>query len=268
MQSIDLNCDLGEGVGDDAALMPLVTSANIAAGFHAGDPGTIRATVALAASHGVAIGAHPSLPDRDGFGRRPLPVTPVEAYDLVMYQAGAIEAFARAAGTRLHHVKAHGALYNMAARDAALAEALARAARELGVVLYAQAGTAMTAAAGAMGVAAVAEVFADRTYQADGTLTPRSHPAAVITDVAAAVGQALRMVQERRVRSLDGTDVPVDPGTICLHGDQPGAAAFAVALRAAFAARGIAVRAPTLGGGGSGGPVTGTMGPAAGAGPA
>jgi UPF0271 protein len=244
MPSIDLNCDLGEGLGDDAALMPLVTSANIAAGFHAGDPGTIRATVALAASHGVAIGAHPSLPDREGFGRRPLPVTPVEAYDLVMYQSGAVAAFARAAGTRLHHVKAHGALYTMAARDAALAEALARAARELGVVLYAQAGTAMTAAAAALGVPAVAEVFADRTYQADGTLTPRGHPAAVITDVAVAVGQALRMVEERLVRSLDGTEVPVAPGTICLHGDQPGAAAFAVALRAAFAARGIGVRAP------------------------
>ncbi len=244
MPSIDLNCDLGEGLGDDAALIPLVTSANIAAGFHAGDPGTIRATVALAASHGVAIGAHPSLPDREGFGRRPLPVTPVEAYDLVMYQSGAVAAFARAAGTRLHHVKAHGALYTMAARDAALAEALARAARELGVVLYAQAGTAMTAAAAALGVPAVAEVFADRTYQADGTLTPRGHPAAVITDVAVAVGQALRMVEERLVRSLDGTEVPVAPGTICLHGDQPGAAAFAVALRGAFAARGIGVRAP------------------------
>lgn len=247
MQTIDLNCDLGEGLGDDAALMPLVTSANIAAGFHAGDPGTIRATVALAASHGVAIGAHPSLPDREGFGRRPLPVTPVAAYDLVMYQAGAIAAFARAAGTRLHHVKAHGALYNMAVRDAALAEALARAARELGVVLYGQAGSAMIVAAAALGVPAIAEVFADRTYQADGTLTPRGHPAAVITDVEAAVGQALRMVEERCVRSLDGTEVPVAPGTLCLHGDQPGAAAFAVALRAAFAARGIAVRAPQAG---------------------
>lgn len=247
MHSIDLNCDLGEGLGDDTVLMPLVTSANVAAGFHAGDPGTIRATVALAARHGVAVGAHPSLPDRDGFGRRALPVTPVAAYDLVMYQAGAVAAFARAAGTRLHHVKAHGALYNMAAHDAALAESLARAARELGVILYAQAGTAMTAAAAALGVPAIAEVFADRTYQADGTLTPRGHPGAVITDVAAAVGQAVRMVEERLVRSLDGTDVPVAPGTICLHGDQPGAADFAVALRAAFAARGIVLRAPRAG---------------------
>jgi UPF0271 protein len=248
MQSIDLNCDLGEGLGDDAALMPLVTSANIAAGFHAGDPGTIRATVELAVRHGVTIGAHPSLPDRDGFGRRPLPVTPVAAYDLVMYQAGAVDAFARAAGTRLHHVKAHGALYNMAARDAALAAALARAARELGVVLYAQAGTAMIAAAASMGVPAVAEVFADRTYRADGTLTPRSHPAAVITDVAAAVGQAVRMVEEQLVQSVEGIDVPVTPGTVCLHGDQLGAAGFATALRKAFAARGIAVRPPSVGG--------------------
>jgi UPF0271 protein len=132
----------------------------------------------------------------------------------------------------------------MAACDATLTEALARAARELGVVLYAQAGTAMTAAAVAIGVPAVAEVFADRTYRADDTLTPPSHPTAVITDVAAAVDQAVRRVEERRVRSVEGTDVAVTPGTVCLHGDQPGAAGFATALRNAFAARGIAVRAP------------------------
>jgi UPF0271 protein len=247
LKTIDLNCDLGEGQGDDAALMPLITSANVAAGFHAGDPGTIRATVGLAVAHGVAIGAHPSLPDRAGFGRRPLPVTPAAAYDLVMYQAGAVEAFARSAGSRLHHVKAHGALYNMAARDPALAEALARAARELGVLLYAQAGTAMTMAAAALGVTAVAEVFADRTYQSDGTLTPRSHPAALVTDVTAAVAQAVRMVECGRVRSVDGTDVAVAAGTLCLHGDQGGATGLARALRAAFAARGIAVCAPEAG---------------------
>jgi UPF0271 protein len=244
MKTIDLNCDLGEGMAADAALMPLITSANIAAGFHAGDPGTIRATVQLAVAHGVAIGAHPSLPDRAGFGRRPLPVTPEQVYDLVLYQAGAVAAFARAAGARLHHVKAHGALYNLAGRDAALADGLARAARELGVLLYAQAGTVMVAAAEAVGVTAVGEVFADRTYEADGTLTPRTLAGALISDERAAVAQALGLVESGRVRTRDGVDLAITAGTVCIHGDQPDAVAFATALRAAFSARGIVVQAP------------------------
>jgi UPF0271 protein len=173
-------------------------------------------------------------------------VSAQECYDLVLYQAGAVEAFARAAGTRLHHVKAHGALYNMAAQDAGLAEAIARAVRDLGggVMLYALAGSAMIDAAVAFGVPAVAEVFADRSYRSDGTLVPRSEPAALITDESAAVAQALTMVEEGKVRALSGGDVTVDAGTICLHGDQPNAARFARALRAAFAARGIEARAP------------------------
>jgi len=251
LRAIDLNCDMGESfgvwrMGDDRAIMPLVSSANVACGFHAGDPGTIRATVELAVEHGVAIGAHPSLPDLQGFGRRAMKMSAQEVYDLVLYQVGAVEAFARAAGARLHHVKIHGALYNMAARDVALAEAIAHATQDLGggVMLYALAGSAMMLAAAARGVRAIGEVFADRSYQEDGTLTPRGEPGAVITDEAAAVTQALMLIEQGKVRSLSGTEVTLDAGTLCLHGDQPGAVRFATALREAFAARGIRIAAP------------------------
>ena len=250
MKVIDLNCDMGESygawrMGDDRGIMPLISSANIACGFHAGDPGTIRESVSLAVQNGVAIGAHPSLPDLQGFGRRAMKVSPQEVYDLVLYQAGAVAAFARAAGSRLHHLKIHGALYNMAARDPALAEAIARATRDLdGAILYALSGSAMMDAARALGVRAVGEVFADRSYQSDGTLTPRGQPGAMITDEAASVAQALRMVLEGKLRSQQGEEVAVDAGTLCLHGDQPGAVRFAKALREAFGARGIRVAAP------------------------
>lgn len=251
MKAIDLNCDMGESfgawkMGNDAEIIPLVSSANVACGFHAGDPSTIRATVRLAVENGAAVGAHPSLPDLAGFGRRTMQVRPQEVYDLVLYQAGAVEAFARAAGVRLHHVKIHGALYNMAAKDAELADAIARATRDLGegVLLYALSGSAMMDAAARHGVRAVGEVFADRTYQSDGTLTPRSNPEAMITDERASVAQVLMMVEHGKVRSLRGAEVPVDAGTLCLHGDQPGAARFARALRQVFAERGIEVVAP------------------------
>jgi UPF0271 protein len=246
MKTIDLNCDMGESyghwrMGDDAAIMPLVTSANIAAGFHGGDPATIRTTVRLALEHGVAIGAHPSLPDLAGFGRRAMKITPQEAYDLVLYQAGAVEAFARAAGARLHHVKCHGALYNMAANDAALSEAIVRAVKDLGgnALLYALSGSRMMALAATHGVKAVAEVFADRGYENDGTLAPRDAPGGMIEEAEKSVAQALRMVEAGIVVSRHGERVAVAADTMCLHGDQPGAVAFAQALRAAFAARGL-----------------------------
>jgi len=252
MKSIDLNCDMGESfgawkMGDDATIMPLITSANIAAGFHAGDPGTIRDTVRLAVDHGVAIGAHPGLPDLAGFGRRAMKVTPREVYDLVLYQAGAVGAFAAAAGARLHHVKLHGALYNMAATDEGLSDALARAVKDLGtgVLVYGLSGSAMMATAARHGVQAIGEVFADRSYQPDGTLTPRNQPGAMITDESDSVAQVLSMVEQGKVRALSGAEVPVAAGTLCLHGDQPGAVAFARALRRVFAERGITVVAPT-----------------------
>lgn len=251
MKTIDLNCDMGESygawkMGADAQVMPFVTSANIACGFHAGDPATIRRTVRLAVDQGVAVGAHPSLPDLQGFGRRNMRITPEELYDLVVYQAGAVEAFARAAGVRLHHVKCHGALYNMAANDAALSEACARAVRDIGrdVLLYALEGSRMMACAAKQGVRAVGEGFADRGYEDDGTLAARDRPGALIEDSSKAVAQALAMIEEGRVTSLGGRQIPVKPGTLCLHGDQPGAAQFARALRESFQSHAIEVKAP------------------------
>lgn len=248
---IDLNCDMGESygvwqMGDDASIMPLITSANIACGFHGGDPATIRLTVQRAVDHGVAIGAHPSLPDLMGFGRRAMRISAQDMYDLVVYQAGAVEAFARAAGARLHHVKCHGMLYNIAAKDRELADAMARAVHDLGgdVMLYALSNSEMMSAGERLKVRTVGEVFADRSYQADGTLTPRGQPGAMIEDVAQSVAQALGMIERGEVSSIAGTTVKVSAGTLCLHGDQPGAVSFATALRAAFARRAIALQAP------------------------
>ncbi|MGH8706037.1 MAG: 5-oxoprolinase subunit PxpA, partial [Burkholderiales bacterium] len=221
MRTIDLNCDMGESfgawkMGTDAEVMPFISSANVACGFHAGDPATIRSTVQLAVDHGVAIGAHPSLPDLQGFGRRSMKISPQEMYDLVLYQAGALEAFARAAGAKLHHVKCHGALYNMAANDEALSDACARAVKDLGggVLLYALAGSRMMECAARQGVRAVGEGFADRGYQDDGTLAPRNVPGGMIEDARKSVAQALAMIEEGRITSLSGKRVPVAMGTL------------------------------------------------------
>jgi len=249
MKSIDLNCDMGESygawqMGADAEVMPHISSANVACGFHGGDPATIRKTVRLAVDHGVAIGAHPSLPDLMGFGRRVMKISPQDLYDLVVYQAGAVEGFARAAGSRLHHIKCHGALYNMAANDEALSEAMVRAAKDLGTMLYVLSNSRNLAIARKMAVPVAAEVFADRGYSDDGTLAPRDKPGGMIEDAAQAVKQAIAMVEGGYVTSLSGKRVPVAAETICLHGDQPGAVQFATALRKAFAERSITVAAP------------------------
>jgi len=250
MKTIDLNCDMGESygawkMGADAEVMPHITSANIACGFHGGDPATIRRTVRLALDHGVAIGAHPSLPDIQGFGRRAMKISPQDMYDLVVYQAGAVEGFARAAGAKLHHIKCHGALYNMAATDEALSDAMARAARDLGnVMIYALSNSRMMATVKKLGIPVCGEVFADRGYSDDGTLAPRDRPGGMIEDAGKAVKQALAMIEEGIVISLSGKRVPVAADTLCLHGDQPGAAAFAAALRKAFQERNISVAAP------------------------
>ncbi len=251
VRSVDLNCDMGESygawkMGADAEIMPFISSANIACGFHGGDPATIRKTVRLAADRGVAIGAHPSLPDLQGFGRRAMKIAPQEMYDLVVYQAGAVEAFARAAGARLHHVKCHGALYNMAANDEALSDAMARAVRDLGseVFLYCLSGSQSFERAKNLKVKTVAEVFADRGYADDGTLAPRDKPGGMIEDRQQSVGQALAMVLEGKFPALSGKIIQVQADTICLHGDQPGAVAFAQAIRKAFTEKGIEIRAP------------------------
>jgi 5-oxoprolinase (ATP-hydrolysing) subunit A len=249
MKSVDLNCDMGESygawtMGADAEVMPFISSANIACGFHGGDPATIRKTVALAVAHGVAIGAHPSLPDLQGFGRRAMKISAQDMYDLVVYQAGAVEGFARAAGSRLHHIKCHGALYNMAANDEALSEAMVKAARDLGVMLYVLSNSLNHQIAKRAGIPVFGEVFADRGYADDGTLWPRGKPGAMIEEAAKAVQQALAMVEEGYVTSVSGKRVPVAADTVCIHGDQAGAAVFASRIRTAFQEKGIRIAAP------------------------
>lgn len=247
--SIDLNCDMGESfgawnMGHDADVLPLVSSANIACGYHAGDPSTMRKTVALAIGNGVAIGAHPGLPDLMGFGRRNIDITPQQAYDMVVVQVGALAATAASQGARLHHVKAHGALYNMAVRDPSLARSIAQAVRDVdrSLVFYALASSDMARVASEVGLTVAHEVFADRTYQPDGSLTPRNRQGAMIEDPQESIRQVLRMVTEGRVTAVDGTDVEVRADTLCIHGDQPGAVVFAKSIREAFSQAGIQVR--------------------------
>lgn len=250
-KTIDINSDLGESygawrMGDDAALLAIVSSANIACGFHGGDPDIMRGTVALAVQHDVAIGAHVSLPDLQGFGRREMAVTPNEAYAMTLYQIGALQAFAQAAGTRLRHVKPHGALYNMAARDAKLAAAIARAVRDFdpSLRLFGLANSALIDAGVGAGLAVAAEAFADRRYRPDGSLQPRREPDAVIQESDEAIAQAMAMVREGQVRAVDGSIVVLHADTLCVHGDGTHAVAFARLLRAALEAAGIAIAAP------------------------
>jgi len=254
MPRVDLNCDLGESfgawrLGADDEVLPHITSASVACGFHAGDPGVMARTVAAAVAHGVAVGAHPGLPDLVGFGRRAMDVSEEEAHDLVVYQVGALAAFAAAAGTRLQHVKPHGALYNMAAVRPDLAHAIARAVRavDAGLALYVLAGSAMVSAAEAAGLRAVSEVFADRNYNADGTLVSRRRPDALVHDAGDAVRRAVRMVREGRVRAADGTEVALRADTICIHGDGAHAAEFARRVRTALEGEGITVAPPGRG---------------------
>jgi UPF0271 protein len=244
--TVDLNCDLGEGAGQDEVLMPLITSANIACGAHAGDEATMRATVALAKRHGVAIGAHPGFADRENFGRRELALTPGEVGELVAAQVQRLRGIAGEAGAEVSHVKLHGALYNLASRDPAWAECIAETVggMEWGPALFALAGSVLDRLARARGDLPVwSEVFADRTYERDGSLTPRARAGAVIADEEAAIAQVLRMVREGVVRATDGSDVAIRAETICLHGDNPRAVAFAGRLRKELAAAGIALKA-------------------------
>lgn len=238
---VDLNADLGEGAPDDAELLSLVTSANIACGGHAGDARLMQATVRAALARGVAVGAHPSYADREHFGRRELQLSPDDVRAEVLYQVGALDALVRAAGGRLHHVKPHGALYNQAARDPVPADAIAQAVRAIdpGLALYGLAGSELLRAAERAGLRSVAEVFADRGYQADGSLVPRSQPGALIEDTGEAVARTLRMVREGVVQAVTGETVPLRAQTVCLHGDGPHALAFARALREALTEAGV-----------------------------
>lgn len=245
MAAVDLNCDLGEGAGQDAELMPLISSANIACGAHAGDEATMRATVELARKHGVVIGAHPGFPDRENFGRRELPASATQIRGWVLEQTERLVAIAGAGGARVRHVKPHGALYNLAARDAAVAAAVAEAVYEADprLLLVGLAGSRLVEAGAACGLSTLNEVFADRTYQADGTLTPRGQPGALIADEAKAVAQVLRLVREGRVTAVDGSEVEIKADTICLHGDGRHAVDFARAIQAALRGAGVAIRA-------------------------
>lgn len=248
--SIDLNCDMGESfgawtMGEDAGVLAFVTSANIACGFHAGDPDTMRRTVALAVRAGVAIGAHVALPDLQGFGRREMRVSADETWAMTLYQIGALAAFAHAAGTRLHHVKPHGALYTMAARDVALADAIAQAVRDFDatLVLVGLAGSELPRAGERAGLRVAHEAFADRRYESDGSLVPRSQAGAVIDDIDAAVAQALAIATRGTVHARDGRTLALHADTLCVHGDRADAALFARRLREALDSAGVRVQA-------------------------
>lgn len=248
MTSIDLNADLGEGYGRyrldaDADLLQLVTSANIACGFHAGDPVVMRETVAAAAARGVSVGAHPSYPDRVGFGRRDLAASAEEIEADVIYQLGALAAVATGYGVRVRYVKPHGALYNRAARDPAVARAIARGVRSVDptLVLLGLDGSALITEAAAEGLEVAREAFVDRAYQADGHLVPRSQAGAVLDDLSLVVDRAVRMVTERFVKAIDGTRRIVRPDSLCVHGDGPNAVAMVRALRHRFEELGINV---------------------------
>lgn len=244
--SVDLNADLGEGAATEAKLLGLITSANIACGFHAGSPMSMTASIRAAHAAGVAVGAHPSLADRENFGRREWPITPGEVFALVTYQVGAFQAVALSLGIRPNHVKPHGALYNMAARDSIIADAVAHAlsAVDRSLILFAPGGSALAAAASARGLRVAREVFADRNYESGGALVPRTSPAALLSDPEEAAARILRMLRENLVRTIDGTDLPIHADTICVHGDTPDAVGFARKLRDHLASAGVTVTVP------------------------
>ncbi|MGC2235176.1 MAG: 5-oxoprolinase subunit PxpA [Pyrinomonadaceae bacterium] len=238
MLSIDLNCDMGESfgawtMGNDAALMDYVSSVNIACGFHAGDASVIRKTVEKAIEKGVAVGAHPSFPDLQGFGRREMKMSAQEIFDVVLYQISAIKGICEAFGTRMHHVKPHGALYNQAAKDADLAESIAKAVKSLDekLIFYGLSGSFLISEAEKLGLKTASEVFSDRTYKNDGSLTPRSESNALIKNADEAVRQVLQMIQTQTVTAANGETIPIKAETVCIHGDGANALEFARTIR-------------------------------------
>jgi len=249
-REIDINCDMGESfgpwkMGADDEVMPNITSANVACGAHAGDPRVMRRTVRAAKKHGVSVGAHPGYADLQGFGRREMQADPAEVEDSLIAQIGALAAVARAEGVSLRHVKAHGALYNQAARDRRLADAIAAAIKAFdpALIMFGLPKSPMIHAGEAAGLRVAAEGFADRAYEADGSLTPRSRPGAVIHDPAVVVDRAVRMIRDGVVLTPDGREIPLKIDTLCVHGDTPGAPGLTKRIRAGLAAAGVQVRA-------------------------
>lgn len=241
MLSVDLNCDLGESyglykIGNDQEVLKHITSANIACGYHAGDHNVMMETVKMAKAHGVKIGAHPGFPDLHGFGRRDMHLTQQEIYNLTVYQIGALEAVARACGTKVVHVKPHGALYNIAARDKFVADAIAQAVFDVNpeFVLFGLAGSLLVRSGEDKGLKVAHEVFADRNYQPDGTLTPRSKADAMIHDTDAAIKRVLRMVKHGEIEAIDGSVIEMKADTICVHGDESQTLEFVVKLKKAL----------------------------------
>jgi|SRR5690625_881234 len=250
MYKVDLNCDMGESFGryklsEQSEILKYVTSANIACGFHAGDPSVMRETVNLAIENNVKVGAHPGLPDLNGFGRREMHITPQEAYDMVVYQIGSLQGFLAPHNETMQHVKPHGALYNMAAKDPELAEAIARAVYDISpsLVLFGLAGSELTKAGEKIGLRTAHEVFADRTYQSDGSLTSRSEADALITDQEESAAQVVKMVTEGQVTSRQNTEVSLKADTICIHGDGEHALDFTKFIADAFQKNNIIVSA-------------------------
>lgn len=250
MPNIDINCDMGEAFGhyamrNDALLFKYISSANIACGFHAGDAAVMQDTVALAVQHNVAIGAHPGLQDLQGFGRREMKISPKEAYQITLYQIGALSAFVKAASAKLNHVKPHGALYNMAAKDVKLAQAIVDAVYDFDVslILYGLAGSELINAANNKGLKCAGEVFADRTYQDDGSLTPRTQPNALITNEKESLAQVLMMVNKQQVISVNKKIIALKADTLCIHGDGEHAVAFAKTIHHALTNDGITIKA-------------------------
>lgn len=244
--SVDLNADLGEGSGHDAELFELISSANIATGFHAGDSDTMHAAISAASKRGVAVGAHPSFFDRENFGRKELTVPDEEVSDAVAYQLGIFQAIASALNVRPNHVKPHGALYNMAVRDAKLADAIARAIESVDptLILFAPDKSELARSGEAHGLKIAHEIFADRNYLNDGWLVPRTRPDALLHDAKQAAKRVLRMLREGKVRSVQGCDVDVRGETICVHGDTPGAVEFARELRMQLEREGVTISPP------------------------
>ncbi|MGI8640158.1 MAG: LamB/YcsF family protein [Pyrinomonadaceae bacterium] len=248
MFSIDLNCDMGESfgawtMGNDAALMDYVSSVNVACGFHAGDASVIRKTVETAIEKGVAIGAHPSFPDLQGFGRREMRISASEVFDIVLYQVAALKGICEAFGGKLHHVKPHGALYNQAAKDTNLAGAIAEAVKAIDeeLIFYGLSGSCLISEAEKIGLRTASEVFADRTYQTDGSLTPRSEPNALISDTEKVVSQVLQMISGQVVTATGGEKVLLRAETVCIHGDGEHALEFAKTINANLREKGIKI---------------------------